>query len=144
MFLSVISNEAAPDKNCVLIVTQDTSLPALRQFSRDSDKFAVLFETNTDHAEAVLREQKIDLLIADAEIVTADNKAFYSRLRQKKSAAEDVPIIILLPRKGYSFVTSDSLVYFVTRPLDVDELSQKIFSLCRHELEQAGTAGSGQ
>ena len=137
MFLSVISNEVAPDKNCVLVVTQDPSLPALLRFSLDSDKFAVLFETNTDHAAAVLQEQKIDLLIADAEIATADKMAFYSRLRQKKSATEAVPIIILLPSKGYSFEMSDPLVYFVTKPLDVDELSQKIFSLCRHELEQA-------
>lgn len=137
IFLSVISNEVAPDKNCVLIVTHDTSLPALLRFSLDSDKFAILFETKTDHAEAVLKDQKIDLLIADAEIMTAGNLAFYHRLRQKQSSTEDVPIILLVPAKAYSFETSDPLVYSVSKPLDVNELSQKIFSLCRDELQQS-------
>jgi hypothetical protein len=47
-----------------------------------------------------------------------------------------VPIILLLPSKKYSFETTDPLVYFISKPLDVNELPQKIIGLCKNELQQ--------
>lgn len=135
VFLSIIQEEEKhiADKKRILVLDKNESALALIKLNIGSDEIEVIPAATTDEALQYLKKGNPYVIIADSETLSINKFHFYNFIRQD-SFTNAIPFIIMVPSKDYPQQTTDPLVDFIVKPLNIDELLSKIKTLTRREV----------
>lgn len=131
VFFAVLHEQKSREHECktLLVVEPDESLSAYLRLNLHGDEFDLQMTDTAEEAAAYLKKKKPALIIADEDVLQGDGYRLYAAIRQQQS----IPVIMVVERENLAGHHGDGLLGFVTKPVDAEELAQKVRSLCRHE-----------
>jgi response regulator RpfG family c-di-GMP phosphodiesterase len=118
-----------PVRKTLLVLEEDESLAAFLRINLHGDEFDLAMTTSVEEAQAFLEKSKPSLIIADEETLRNDNFRFYTAVRQQ----QHIPFILIVERNNSNGYLPDALLDYVIKPVDIEDLAQKVRSFCRHE-----------
>ncbi len=123
----------------ILVVEDDADLRRILRLQLESSGFEVGEAIHGAQGFALAQENKPDCIILDLMMPVMDGFGFLKRARSV-NLLQTVPIMILTASdderhkiRGFQY-QADA---YMSKPYDLDELTEKICSLCSHELIDA-------
>jgi len=136
VFLSILQEEPSQptEKKQILALCRDEALSALIKLNLSSEEFEIIPKSSMEEALQHLKGKAPHLFIAEWEIFSANKFNLYNLVR-RNSNTMTIPFITIVPDKGLLKEQADPLLDFIVKPLNIDELSLKLKSLSRKELQ---------
>ncbi len=130
VFLSILKEEPAvktSDKN-ILIFEKEDHLAALIKLSTNADEMQVFHTSSSIDAIVYIRQKQPALVITDIEALQPESTPRVSHIVLQMAIAQERRVLIITPDKNYPRIIGGDVDY-ISQPLDIAELTQKIHEL---------------
>jgi DNA-binding NtrC family response regulator len=117
----------------VLVVEDDASLRLLCRLNLELEQYHVLEAGNLDHAEALLREEPIDVVLLDLHVAGRHGTELLPIIRTERPRAA---ICLLSGTSETDPPMQEGIDAFVRKPFDIEHLNATVGRLTNLALER--------
>ncbi len=130
VFLAILKDEPTvktSDKN-ILIFERENHIAALIKLSMNADEMQVFHTSSSIDAIVYIRQKHPALVITEIEALQPEATPRVSHIVLQMALAQERRVLIITPDKNYPRIIGGDVDY-ISQPLDIEKLTQKIHEL---------------
>jgi HD-GYP domain-containing protein (c-di-GMP phosphodiesterase class II) len=142
IFLSIINEEMPSEgaKRNILLLEQSPSISPMIKLIVDAGEFDVKPSYNSQEAIENIRRKVPNLIIAEMDMIKQSSFVQFFNVMYEIPFIQECPFIFVLPDDKYPRDFKGSNIFYVTKPIDIEELTSCIKSVFGEEPEHAQSA----
>lgn len=137
-FLSVVRDEMPQDskRRSILVIEPATDVTPMVKLSVDLGMVDITMSDNWIDAVTTIKEKVPDLIIADIEILQMNTMVHFFNSMYEVPALQDASFVFILPHHQHPRHFIGEQIRYITKPIDIDELSVMIKDLLGSKADQ--------
>jgi len=144
VFLAILKDEPTvktSDKN-ILIFERENHIAALIKLSMNADEMQIFHTSSSIDAIVYIRQKHPALVITEIEALQPEATPRVSHIVLQMALAQERRVLIITPDKNYPRIIGGDVDY-ISQPLDIEKLTQKIHELISKGMPSTKEAREG-